>query len=62
MGERDIFPHVGRDTEIDLEGARGRVYPITTYVITHVSSSFTLFISNIGCPGERLVVWTSFTV
>ena len=30
MGERDIFPHVGRDTMIELEGARGRVYPIVT--------------------------------
>ncbi|TDZ40278.1 Translation initiation factor IF-2 [Colletotrichum spinosum] len=30
MGERDIFPHVGRDTQIRLDGARGEVYPIVT--------------------------------
>ncbi|OAA48529.1 NIMA-interacting protein TinC [Metarhizium rileyi] len=30
MGERDIFPHVGQDTLIRLEGARGNVYPIVT--------------------------------
>lgn len=30
LGERDIFPHCGRDTQIDLEGARGSVYPIVT--------------------------------
>lgn len=30
IGERDIFPHCGRDTQIELEGARGPVYPIVT--------------------------------
>lgn len=30
MGERDVFPHVGQDTRIRLEGARGDVYPIVT--------------------------------
>lgn len=30
MGERDIFPHVGRRTKIRLQGARGEVYPIVT--------------------------------
>ncbi|KAM0441034.1 hypothetical protein ACHAPT_000339 [Fusarium lateritium] len=30
LGERDVFPHCGRDTQIDLEGARGPVYPIVT--------------------------------
>lgn len=30
IGEKDIFPHCGRDTEIELEGAKGPVYPITT--------------------------------
>lgn len=31
MGERDIFPHVGRRTQIELQGARsGSVYPIIT--------------------------------
>jgi len=30
LGERDVFPHVGRDTEIEIEGARGPVYPIVT--------------------------------
>lgn len=30
MGERDIFPHVGRDTRISLNGARDEVYPIVT--------------------------------
>ncbi|KAL7939448.1 heterokaryon incompatibility protein Het-C domain-containing protein, partial [Trichoderma chlorosporum] len=30
MGERGIFPHVGRNTQIELEGARGPVYPIVT--------------------------------
>lgn len=30
MGERDIFAHVGRRTQIRLQGARGEVYPIVT--------------------------------
>ncbi|KAF6833388.1 nima-interacting protein [Colletotrichum plurivorum] len=30
MGERDVFPHVGRDTQIRLDGARDEVYPIVT--------------------------------
>ncbi|RDW87762.1 hypothetical protein BP5796_03456 [Coleophoma crateriformis] len=30
MGERDIFPHVGRQTQIRLQGAQGPVYPIIT--------------------------------
>jgi hypothetical protein len=30
LGERDVFPHVGRDTQIEIEGARGPVYPVVT--------------------------------
>ncbi|KND91164.1 hypothetical protein TOPH_03923 [Tolypocladium ophioglossoides CBS 100239] len=30
MGERDVFPHCGRDTRVQLEGARSPVYPIVT--------------------------------
>ncbi|KAK3330124.1 heterokaryon incompatibility protein Het-C [Apodospora peruviana] len=30
LGERDVFPHVGRNTNIRLQGARGEVYPIVT--------------------------------
>ncbi|KAF4125022.1 Heterokaryon incompatibility protein Het-C [Geosmithia morbida] len=30
LGEDDIFPHVGRRTKIELEGARGEVYPLIT--------------------------------
>jgi hypothetical protein len=30
LGERDIFPHVGRDTQIRLDGARNSVFPIIT--------------------------------
>lgn len=30
LGERDVFPHVGRDTRMRLEGARDDVYPIVT--------------------------------
>ncbi|KAH7319130.1 heterokaryon incompatibility protein Het-C-domain-containing protein [Rhexocercosporidium sp. MPI-PUGE-AT-0058] len=30
MGERDIFPHVGRRTKMRLQGARTEVYPIVT--------------------------------
>jgi hypothetical protein len=30
MGERDVFPHVGRQTQIRLQGAQGPVYPIIT--------------------------------
>lgn len=30
MGERDIFPHCGTNTKIQLEGAQGSVYPIVT--------------------------------
>lgn len=30
LGERDIFPHVGRNTALRIPGARGPVYPIVT--------------------------------
>lgn len=30
MGERDVFPHVGADTRIRLEGANDDVYPVVT--------------------------------
>ncbi|KAI9731563.1 MAG: hypothetical protein M1834_004683 [Cirrosporium novae-zelandiae] len=30
LGERDIFPHVGRDTKVNLQGARRSVYPLVT--------------------------------
>lgn len=30
MGERDIFPHVGRRTTLQLQGAREPVYPLVT--------------------------------
>ncbi|GKU00526.1 unnamed protein product [Fusarium langsethiae] len=30
LGERDVFPHVGRDTQIEIEGAREPVYPVVT--------------------------------
>ncbi|KAI4745181.1 Het-C-domain-containing protein [Aureobasidium sp. EXF-12298] len=30
MGERDIFPHVGRRTQVRVQGVRHEVYPIVT--------------------------------
>ncbi|KAK4188491.1 ATP-dependent RNA helicase DDX42 [Podospora australis] len=30
MGETDVFPHVGENTKLEIEGARGEVYPIVT--------------------------------
>ncbi|KAK9775469.1 putative Heterokaryon incompatibility protein Het-C-domain-containing protein [Seiridium cardinale] len=30
LGERDVFPHVGRNTRVQIEGARHEVYPIVT--------------------------------
>lgn len=30
MGERDIFPVVGRDTKLRIPGARDSVYPLVT--------------------------------
>ncbi|KAL2270036.1 hypothetical protein VTJ83DRAFT_2220 [Remersonia thermophila] len=30
MGEEDVFPHVGRNTKMDIPGARGDVYPLIT--------------------------------
>jgi hypothetical protein len=30
MGERDVFPHVGRRTQIRLQGVQGPVYPVIT--------------------------------
>lgn len=30
LGERDVFPHVGRDTLIRIPGARQEVYPLVT--------------------------------
>lgn len=30
LGERDVFPHVGRSAQFRVQGARGPVYPIVT--------------------------------
>lgn len=30
LGERDVFPHVGRNTLMNIYGARGPVFPIVT--------------------------------
>ncbi|KAJ5778589.1 hypothetical protein N7520_001835 [Penicillium odoratum] len=30
LGETEVFPHVGRDTMLKVQGARGLVYPIVT--------------------------------
>ncbi|KAI0171659.1 heterokaryon incompatibility protein Het-C-domain-containing protein [Pestalotiopsis sp. NC0098] len=30
LGERDVFPHVGRDTRMRIEGVRNEVYPCIT--------------------------------
>ncbi|CAD0081742.1 unnamed protein product [Aureobasidium vineae] len=30
LGERDVFPHVGRNTQVRVQGARHQVYPIVT--------------------------------
>lgn len=30
LGERDVFPHVGRNTQVRVNGARGEVWPIVT--------------------------------
>lgn len=30
MGERNVFPHVGRNTQVHVQGARGPIYPIIT--------------------------------
>ena len=30
MGERDIFPHVGRRTQVQMRGGRNEVYPLVT--------------------------------
>ncbi|RYP06108.1 hypothetical protein DL764_003330 [Monosporascus ibericus] len=30
LGERDVFPHVGRDTLMEIPGARNEVYPCVT--------------------------------
>jgi hypothetical protein len=30
MGERDIFPHVGRRTQVQVRGARGPIWPLVT--------------------------------
>lgn len=30
LGERNVFPHVGRRTQMQLQGARGPVYPLVT--------------------------------
>ncbi|KAJ5659080.1 Heterokaryon incompatibility Het-C [Penicillium longicatenatum] len=30
LGENDVFPHVGRDTMLEVQGARDLVYPIVT--------------------------------
>lgn len=30
LGERDVFPHVGRRTQVELPGVRRPVYPLVT--------------------------------
>ncbi|KAL2808531.1 heterokaryon incompatibility protein Het-C-domain-containing protein [Aspergillus granulosus] len=30
LGETDVFPHVGRRTQVEIEGLRGPVYPLVT--------------------------------
>lgn len=30
MGERDVFPHVGRDTRVRIRGARDAIWPLVT--------------------------------
>lgn len=30
MGETNIFPHVGRNTKLNIEGVDDEVYPIVT--------------------------------
>lgn len=30
MGERDVFPHTGRRTQMQIDGVRNPVYPIVT--------------------------------
>ena len=30
MGERDVFPHVGRRTQVQVRGARGPIWPLIT--------------------------------
>lgn len=30
LGERDVFPHVGRNAEVEIEGVNERVYPVIT--------------------------------
>lgn len=30
LGERDVFPHVGRNTQVRVQGARHQAYPIVT--------------------------------
>lgn len=54
MGERDIFPFVGRDTLIRLEGARGSVYPLVTGTFGGVD-----FLHSVTGEGELLVYLVS---
>jgi hypothetical protein len=30
LGERDVFPHTGRRTQLQIEGVRNAVYPLVT--------------------------------
>ncbi|KAF2839201.1 Het-C-domain-containing protein [Patellaria atrata CBS 101060] len=30
LGERDVFPHVGRRTQVEVRGARGPIWPLVT--------------------------------
>ena len=43
MGERDIFPHVGRRTQLQIPGAQHSVYPLITGTFGG-KSPFTTFV------------------
>jgi len=42
MGERDVFPHVGRRTQLQIPGAQHPVYPLITGTFGGRSSSLLL--------------------
>lgn len=48
MGMTDVFPHVGSDTQINLQGARNRVWPLVTGTFGGVD-----FLHSVTGEGER---------
>lgn len=52
LGERGVFPHVGRRTMIDLPGARQSVYPLVTGTFGGVDFFHSVMVNILPVPAR----------